>query len=66
MEQNKVGKLIQKMRQEQKLTQQELGDKLGVSPKTISKWETGGGLPDIGFLKRISEIFNYNKKLSVI
>jgi len=58
MEIIKVGKLIQKLRKEQKLTQQELGDKLGVSPKTISKWETGGGLPDISFLKKISEIFN--------
>ena len=58
MEIVKVGKLIQKLRKEQKLTQQELADKLGVSPKTISKWETGGGLPDISFLKKISEIFN--------
>ena len=58
MEIVKVGKLIQKLRKEQKLTQQELGDKLGVSPKTVSKWETGGGLPDISFLKRLSEIFN--------
>lgn len=58
METMKVGKLIQQLRKEKKLTQHELGDKLGVSPKTISKWETGGGLPDIGFLKRISEIFN--------
>lgn len=58
MESIKVGKLIQKLRKEQKLTQQELGNMLGVSPKTISKWETGNGLPDISFLKRISEIFN--------
>ena len=58
MEIIKVGKLIQKLRKDKKLTQQELGDKLGVSPKTISKWETGSGLPDISFLKRLSEIFN--------
>jgi len=58
MEINKVGKLIQTLRKQKKLTQQDLADKLGVSPKTISKWETGGGLPDISFLKRISEIFN--------
>lgn len=58
MEIFKVGKLIKKLRKQQNLTQQELADKLGVSPKTISKWETGGGLPDISFLKRLSEIFN--------
>lgn len=58
MEIVKIGKLIQKLRKENKLTQQELADKLGVSPKTISKWETGGGLPDISFFKRLSEIFH--------
>ena len=58
MEQNKIGKLIQNLRREKKLTQQELADKLGVSPKTISKWETGNGLPDISLLKKVSEIFN--------
>lgn len=58
MKSNKVGILIQKLRKENKLTQQKLADLLGVSPKTISKWETGTGLPDISFLRRICEIFN--------
>lgn len=53
----KTGKLISKLRKEKKLTQQELADKLAVSPKTISKWECGNGLPDISYLKNISEIF---------
>lgn len=57
MDYKKIGKLIQSLRKEKKLSQQELGDKLGVSPKTISKWETGNGLPDISFLKKVSEIF---------
>lgn len=57
MDSRKVGNLISTLRKEQKLKQQELADKLGVSPKTISKWETGSGLPDISFLKKISEIF---------
>ena len=56
MEQNNPGKLISKLRKEKGFTQQELGDLLGVSSKTISKWECGNGLPDIIFLKRISEI----------
>lgn len=58
MEQRKIGKIIAKIRKEKELTQQELGDLLGVSSKTISKWETGNGLPDVTILKKISEEFN--------
>ena len=58
MEQTKVGNLISKLRKKYNLTQTELGEKIGVSPKTISKWECGKGMPDIIFLKKISEIFN--------
>jgi len=57
LEQEKVGRLISKLRKESNLTQTELGEKIGVSPKTISKWECGNGLPDITFLKKISDIF---------
>lgn len=56
MDQKKVGKLISILRKEKGLTQQDLADKLGVSPKTISKWECGNGLPDVSFLKNVSEI----------
>ena len=57
MDSRKVGKLISTLRKEKNLTQQELANTLGVSSKTISKWETGNGLPDISFLKKVSEIF---------
>lgn len=40
MEKN-IGKFISKLRKEKNLTQEELGDILGVSSKTISKWECG-------------------------
>lgn len=56
MEQYNTGKLISKLRKEKGLTQQELGTLLGVSPKTISKWECNNGLPDIIFLKEISKV----------
>lgn len=58
MDSQKIGILISKIRKNKNLTQQELANQLGVSPKTISKWETGNGLPDISMLKRISKIFN--------
>ena len=51
-----IGKFIKRKRKEIGLTQTELGDKLGVSDKAISKWETGNSLPDIGILKSLSDI----------
>lgn len=41
MDQIKIGKFIKECRKEQKLTQQDLADKLMVSFKTVSKWECG-------------------------
>lgn len=46
MDQIKIGKFIAQQRKEQNLTQRELGEKLGVSYKAVSKWETGKCLPD--------------------
>ena len=40
------------------LTQEELGNKIGVSKSAIAKWETNGGLPDRNNLKKLSEIMN--------
>ena len=47
---------IKSLREKQKLTQAELAEKLGVSSKTISKWETGKGYPDISLLEPIAEV----------
>ena len=46
----KIGKVIAKRRKEKGMTQGELAERLSVSNKTISKWETGVGLPDISIL----------------
>ena len=50
MDQKKIGLFIKNCRKEKELTQQELDDKLGVSFKTISKWECGNGLPDVSLM----------------
>ena len=39
------------------MTQQEVADRLGVSNKTISKWESGGGFPDIAILPALAELY---------
>lgn len=53
-----IGEKIKKLRTKNKLTQQELGDKLYVSDKTISSWESGRTLPDINTIVDIGNIFN--------
>lgn len=45
-----TGKIIKELREKQQLTQLELANIIGVSDKTISKWETGKGLPDISLI----------------
>ena len=46
---------IKQMREKQKLTQAELAERIGVSSKTISKWETAKGLPDISLLQPLAQ-----------
>lgn len=51
------GKILAKMRKEKNMTQEELAEKLNVSSKTISKWETGTSIPDIVTLDSIAKYF---------
>jgi transcriptional regulator with XRE-family HTH domain len=53
-----TGKLIAELRKERGWTQLELSEKLFVSDRTISKWESGIGYPDISQLPELSKIFN--------
>lgn len=45
-----TGATIRELREYKNMTQAQLADKIGVSPKTVSKWETAKGLPDISLL----------------
>lgn len=49
----KIGYFIRECRKNKNLTQKQLADKLYVEPKTISKWETGKGLPDVSIMKNL-------------
>ena len=57
MDQGKIGKFIASLRRDAGLTQEALGEKLGVTNKTISRWETGSYLPDIEIFCLLSQIF---------
>ena len=54
MDQVKIGKFISIIRKEKKMTQEELAEKLGVSSKSVSRWETGKCMPDISLLESLS------------
>lgn len=51
-----TGAVIKRMREDKNLTQLALAEKLGVSDKTVSKWETGKGYPDITLVEEIAEV----------
>lgn len=53
-----IGPIIKKLREANKMTQKELAAKLDVSDKTISKWETAKGLPDISLLEPLAQALN--------
>lgn len=55
MNQKEIGKFISKLRKEKDMTQASLGEALGVSNRTISKWENGDGMPDVALLKELAE-----------
>ena len=56
MNQGKIGKFISDCRKEKQLTQEQLAVQLGVTSKSISKWENGNCLPDASKYKSLCEI----------
>ena len=58
MNQVKIGMYISEKRREKNLTQEQLAEKLGVSNKTISKWENGKCMPDYSVVKILCEELN--------
>lgn len=53
---NKTGQFIARRRKAIGLTQKELAEKLGVTNKAVSKWETGGGMPDVSVLETLAGV----------
>lgn len=60
MDQIKIGKFIAQQRKEQSMTQRQLADILGISDKTVSKWETGNGLPEVSLMMPLCDSLKIN------
>lgn len=56
MDQVKIGRYIKEKRKHKDLTQEQFAEFLGVSNRTVSRWETGVNMPDLSLLKEITEI----------
>ena len=56
MDQEKIGILLRSLRVQKGMTQKELAEKLGLSGKTVSKWECGQGCPDVSVLPELAGI----------
>ncbi len=57
MDLQKVGKFLSELRKEKGLTQEQLGVQLGVTNKTVSRWENGNYLPPVELLQMLSELY---------
>jgi transcriptional regulator with XRE-family HTH domain len=57
MDSKQVGKLISKLRKDNKWTQLQLSEKLFLSDKTISKWERGDGIPEVSQFPAMAKLF---------
>ena len=58
MDQIKTGAFLKELRREKGITQEQLAEELGVSGRTISRWETGSNMPDISLLVEIAGFFD--------
>ena len=58
MDQQMMGRFLKELRKEKNLTQEQLAEELGVSGRTVSRWETGSNMPDISILIELSEFYD--------
>lgn len=54
----KIGNFLTELRKEQGLTQEALGEKIGVTNKTVSRWENGNYLPPVEMLQELSKLYS--------
>ena len=62
MDQQKIGEYLTTLRKDKKLTQEELADKMNVSRRTVSRWETGSNLPDLSILVELADLYDVDMR----
>lgn len=58
MNQKKIGSFLKELRNEKGITQEQAAEKLGVTQRTVSRWETGNNMPDISMLVYLAEFYD--------
>lgn len=59
----KSGKLFGDLRKSKGYTQKQVADRLGIQPKTVSKWETGNGFPDISAISALADLYGVSERI---
>lgn len=62
MDQMKIGLFLKELRNEKGLTQEQLAEKLNVSNRSVSRWETGSTLPDISLMIELADYYEVDIK----
>ena len=57
MNQVKIGEFLRELRKEKGLTQEQLAEQFNISRRSVSRWETGSNMPDVGLLIEIADFF---------
>lgn len=58
MDMQRIGNFLAELRKDRNLTQEELGEQVGVTNKTVSRWENGNYLPPVEILQMLSKLYN--------
>lgn len=58
MNQQKIGEFLKCLRREKGLTQEQLAERFSVSSRTVSRWETGSNMPDVGMLVELADFYD--------
>ncbi|MBR2038771.1 MAG: helix-turn-helix transcriptional regulator, partial [Lachnospiraceae bacterium] len=58
MNQVKIGEFLRELRKGKGLTQEQLAEQFNISRRSVSRWETGSNMPDVGLLIEIADFFD--------
>ena len=62
IDQIKIGAFLRELRKEKELTQEQLAEKFGVSSRSVSRWENGNTMPELGILVELADYYEVDIK----